>query len=63
MQKEIPAPKWEVVVDPDARAISSDELCRMAFGLSFEQLVIAIKTNSGGKYDFFYKSDNERLKG
>lgn len=54
--KEIPASKWKVVIDPDARTISGDELCRMAFGLSFEQLVLAIRTNSGGKYDFLYKN-------
>ena len=52
-------PKGKICIDNNSRKMSEDELCRMAFGLSFEQLILAIRNNKGGKYDCLYAKDNE----
>lgn len=57
-EKEIIS-RGKICIDNNSRAMSDDELCRMAFGLSFEQLIIAIRNNKSGKYDCLYARDNE----
>jgi hypothetical protein len=52
-------PKGKIFFDNKSMPISDDELCRIAFGLSFEQLILAIRNNQGGKYDYLYSKDKE----
>jgi hypothetical protein len=54
--------KGKIFYDNNSKPISDDELCRMAFGSSFEQLILAIRNNQDGKYDYLYSKDKDGKK-
>lgn len=53
-----PTSEVKVVVLPNARKLTNDEICRCVFGKPLEAIIKDIRDNKDGKYDSLYKPQN-----
>lgn len=44
----------KVIISPDAKKLTYDELCRCVIGMSLNDFIKAIRENKDGKYDSLY---------
>jgi len=44
----------KVIISPDAKKLTYDELCRCVTGMSLNDFIKAIRENKDGKYDSLY---------
>jgi hypothetical protein len=49
-----PNSKGKIIIDPNARKLTHDELCRCITGMSIDAFVRAVRENKDGKYDRLY---------
>lgn len=42
---------WKIVISPNAKPMTSDDICRCLTGMDVKRLAEAIKENKDGRYD------------